>query len=113
VDHRLSSNFPLDGRAATCYNGIKMTNTMTFAAEFSSAFASAPGARNNYVLLADLRAALPQYDRATFDLALRALRVAKAYSLDSADGRHVALTPAQRAAGIQECGDNLVYCARR
>lgn len=86
----------------------------TFSAQaFEAAFEAAPGYRHNYVLLADLRAAMPGVSRAAFDAGLNDLRRAKAFSLDSADGRHVQLTPAQLEAGIRECGSNLVYCARR
>lgn len=83
-----------------------------FTAEsFRAAFSSAPGHHMNYVLLADLRAAMG-CTREAFDLGLRSLRIAKEFSLDSADGMHVKLTDAQRADGIMECGSNLVYCQK-
>lgn len=68
---------------------------------------------NNYVLLHDLRRALPTVSREAFDAGLNQLRRAKVFSLDSADGRHVKLSEEQRDAGIREAGSNLVYAQRR
>ena len=68
---------------------------------------------NNYVLLHDLRRALPDIDRTEFDSRLKELRLAKQFTLDSPDGRHVRLTPEQLDAGIREGSSNLVYVARR
>jgi hypothetical protein len=68
---------------------------------------------NNYVLLHDLRRAMPEIERAEFDSRLRELRVARLFTLDSPDGRHVRLTPEQLDAGIREGSSNLVYVARR
>ena len=68
---------------------------------------------HNYVLVYDLRQALPDLSRAEFDAALNHLRRQKLYSMDSADGRHVRLSAPQREAGIQEAGSNLVYVQRR
>lgn len=67
---------------------------------------------SNYALLFDLRVALPELDRGAFDAAVRELRLADMLSLDSSDGRHRRLTAEQRAAGIQECGSNLVLAQR-
>lgn len=69
--------------------------------------------KHNYVLLHDLRRRLSQIPRPDFDRGLNELRRSKAYSLDSADGRHVRLTPEQQEAGIREAGSLLVYVARR
>lgn len=67
----------------------------------------------NYVLVYDLRRALPQVSRSVFDFSLNNLRRMKILTMDSADGRHVRLSDAQRDAGIREAGTNLVYVARR
>lgn len=90
-------------------------NPGDFETEFNDAFDALDirAGRNNYVLLYDLRQALPGYGRSAFDAELRKLRVAKQFSLDSADGRHVHLSDEQLAGGIQEAGSNLVYVARR
>jgi hypothetical protein len=69
--------------------------------------------RHNYVLLHDLRKRLSAIPRPDFDRGLNELRRSELYSLDSADGRHVRLTPEQREAGIREAGSLLVYVARR
>jgi hypothetical protein len=68
---------------------------------------------NNYVLLHDLRRALPEIDRTEFDNRLKELRLAKLFTLDSSDGQRVRLTPEQLDAGIREGSSNLVYVARR
>jgi len=68
---------------------------------------------HNYVLLYDLRRALPGFSRSEFDAQLNDLRRRKIFSLDSADGRHVRLSQDQRDAGIREAGSLLVYAARR
>lgn len=68
---------------------------------------------NNYVLLHDLRRALPEIDRSEFDNRLKELRLAKLFTLDSSDGQRVRLTPEQLDAGIREGSSNLVYVARR
>jgi hypothetical protein len=65
------------------------------------------------VLLHDLRRALPDIPRPEFDERLNDLRRSKLFSLDSADGRHVRLTPEQLEAGIREANSLLVYVARR
>ena len=67
---------------------------------------------NNYVLLYDMRLALPTLTRAEFDAAVNNLRRSKTLSLDSDDGRHVRLTEDERAGGIREAGSNLVYAQR-
>jgi len=86
-----------------------------FARDFARAFERLDRAsgNNNYVLLHDLRRALPDIDRTEFDSRLKELRLAKQFTLDSPDGRHVRLTPEQLDAGIREGSSNLVYVARR
>jgi hypothetical protein len=69
--------------------------------------------RRNYVLLHDLRQRLAAIPRPDFDAGLNELRRSQKYSLDSADGRHIRLTPEQIDAGIREAGSVLVYVARR
>jgi len=89
--------------------------TRDFAREFQREFERLDRAsgNNNYVLLHDLRRALPDIERAEFDSRLKELRLAKLFTLDSPDGRHVRLTPEQLDAGIREGSSNLVYVARR
>jgi len=86
-----------------------------FAREFAREFERLDRAsgNNNYVLLHDLRRALPDVERAEFDDRLKELRLAKLFTLDSPDGRHVRLTPEQLDSGIREGSSNLVYVARR
>jgi hypothetical protein len=69
--------------------------------------------RHNYVLLHDLRLALPGVPRREFDERLNDLRRNKLFSLDSADGRQMPLTAEQLEAGIREANSLLVYVARR
>lgn len=83
-----------------------------FAPRFLAAFAQIDRG-NNYVLLYDLRRALPDVPRHVFDAGVNDLRRAKVVSLDSADGRHLRLTPEQRDAGIHEAGSVLVYAQLR
>jgi hypothetical protein len=86
-----------------------------FEREFQAAFErlDIQSGNQNYVLLHDLRRALPGIPRVEFDARLNELRRNKAFSLDSADGRHVRLTPEQLDAGIREASSLLVYVARR
>jgi hypothetical protein len=90
-------------------------STRDFAGEFARAFERLDRAsgNKNYVLLHDLRRALPDIDRTEFDNRLKELRLAKVFTLDSPDGRHVRLTPEQLDAGIREGSSNLVYVARK
>ena len=90
-------------------------NSRDFARDFARAFERLDRAsgNKNYVLLHDLRRALPDVDRTEFDSRLKELRLAKQFTLDSPDGRHVRLTPEQLDAGIREGSSNLVYVARR
>lgn len=68
---------------------------------------------DNYVLLSDWRAALPELARGDFDSALDELRRDRRVSLDASDGRHDRLTEEQLAQGIEEAGQTLVYAQRR
>lgn len=87
----------------------------SFAALFAAAFSRLDKAAGgmNYVTLHALRAAMPEYTRSEFDLGLRALRVARLYTCDASDGRHVRLEAYVREAGFEEGGNWLVYVARR
>lgn len=86
-----------------------------FAHDFTRAFERLDRASgsNNFVLLHDLRRAMPDIERTEFDTRLKELRLAKLFTLDGPDGRHVRLTPEQLDAGIREGSANLVYVARR
>lgn len=90
------------------------TATATFAAEFAAAFERLRRVSHvNLVPLADLRAALPAYDRASFDRELYELRRQNLYVLDTHDGRHGKASAAQVAAAIDEGGRRYVYVCRR
>ena len=78
---------------------------------FADAFATCPGSRDNFVKLADLRAALP-LSRAEFDAQLRAERLARRFTLDKSEGNRVTLTQAEKDAGVIENGERLVYISR-
>lgn len=83
-----------------------------FEADFRAAFArlDAQGGHRNFLLLHDLRAALPQYGRTAFDRGLNGLRRRRRYTLEAAEGIHSPLSDAEKAAGIVEAGLLLVYC---
>jgi hypothetical protein len=88
---------------------------LDFAQRFAAAFGKLDretGDRN-YVLLHDLRQALPGVSRDAFDSGLAALRRERRFTLDASDGRHDRLTQEQLNAGISEAGNLLVYVARR
>jgi hypothetical protein len=89
--------------------------TADFEQAFDNAFARIDRAAGgkNYVLLLDLRRALADVDRQSFDLGLEALRRKARYSLDSADGRHERLPREALDAGVREGSSLLVYAARR
>src|SRR4029079_15080508 len=82
-----------------------------FERDFQTAFErlDLQSGKHNYVLLHDLRRALPEIPRGEFDERLNHLRRNKRFSLDSDDGRHVLLTPEQLEAGIREANSLLVY----
>lgn len=83
-----------------------------FAVAFDEAFDRlSPG--RLLVKLSDLRAALPSFDRESFDRELRALRVQGRFVLDTFDGRHGEISPLDEAAAIREAGQAFVYVARR
>ena len=89
------------------------------AASFGPKLAGAFGkidARNggtNFVKLSDLRAAMPQLSRAAFDKAFRAERQAGKWAMSPHEGVRGKLTAGEKAAGIRENGELLVYVARR
>lgn len=93
----------------------KGTSDQPFPVVFSEAFdeLDQKTGKRNYVLLHDLRQRLAMIPRPDFDAGLNELRRSQKYSLDSADGRHIRLTPEQIDAGIREAGSVLVYVARR
>lgn len=101
--------------AARAQQPAAATSREGFAREFAREFERLDRAsgNNNHVLLHDLRRALPGIGRDEFDSRLRELRLAKLFTLDSPDGRHVRLSPEQLDAGIREGSANLVYVARR
>ncbi len=67
----------------------------------------------NFVRLYELRQALPDLPRESFDAGLRDLRVRGIISLDSYEGVTGPLPPEDRDAGIREAGSLLVYASRR
>lgn len=86
----------------------------TFAAAFGQVFARLDASEGGYnlVKLLPLRLALSQYDRATFDAELHALRLARQYSLMPSEGNGITLSDPEMNAGIQEAGTRLVYCKK-
>lgn len=97
------------------FNGVGRIEVPPFPEAFGRAFdeLNQQTGRRNYVLLHDLRKRLAAIPRPDFDAGLNELRRSQKYSLDSADGRHIRLTPEQIDAGIREAGSVLVYVARR
>jgi len=83
-----------------------------FARDFEAAFRRIDKG-HNYVLLYDLRKAMPQYSHEEFNAGVNDMRRQKVLSLDSADGRHVKLTDEQLAGGIFEGDSRLQYAAYR
>src|SRR5262249_42119566 len=86
-----------------------------FAAAFRAAFQRLDRENRspNFVRLLDLRRALPQFERATFDAGLRQLRLHDEFTLSGHEGRHGPLLDEEREAGIREVGSLLVYVSRR
>src|SRR5262249_3508807 len=87
---------------------------LDFASAFEEAFRrlDAMQGAHNFVSLVELRAALPDFDRAAFDAGLHALR-GKQFTLSAAEGRH-GLTRAGLDAGIREAdGAPLLVVSRR
>ncbi|QDS94524.1 hypothetical protein FF011L_33030 [Roseimaritima multifibrata] len=66
---------------------------------------------HNFVDLASLRTALPEFSCQSFDTELRRLRIARRYRLSGAENRND-ISPAQRSAGISEAGSLLIYAQR-
>ena len=86
-----------------------------FAPAFREAFArlNQRNGGTNFVRLIELRQALPQFDRATFDSELQELRRGWEFSLEAHEGLHVQISPEERASGIPEMGTLLIYVSRR
>jgi len=93
----------------------RTARVVDFASAFDAAFQQLDQqhGRRNYLQVLDLRTALPQFDRGTFDAELRQLRLAGRYTMDSAHGGYTQLTDAQRAAGIQEGSSLMIYVSRK
>ena len=89
-------------------------DTSGFAAAFTQAFErlDAQDGGYNFVKLLQLRNALPQFSRSTFDAGLEQLRKERQFSLEASEGLLVTLTEQERAAGIIEAGRQLIYCKR-
>jgi hypothetical protein len=68
---------------------------------------------HNYVLVHDLRRALPDIPRVEFGERLNDLRRNKRFSLESADGRHVASLRSNSRRASGNPNSSLVYVARR
>lgn len=85
-----------------------------FAAQFDAAFERLDRARGNrnQVTLHELRCSLSSFSRDEFDALLNWLRRERRFTLDSSDGRQATLTAEERAAGIREGGNLLIYAAR-
>jgi hypothetical protein len=81
--------------------------------KIKAAFEKAPGAKDNFAKLVDVRRDLPGVSRPAFDANLRAMRQRGEIALDSHEGLHGAkLSRAEKTAGVKEAGSNLVYAAR-
>lgn len=104
---------------ATPIHESSLTHHEPLQREFAEAFREAfeqldrDNGSTNFVTLADLRRALPEFDRVAFDAGLRQLRIDGQFSLDSHEGQTGSLTPEEREAGVQEAGSLLVYVSRR
>jgi hypothetical protein len=85
-----------------------------FAAAFDRAFArlDRENGDRNFLSFVALRQALSGVQRVAFDAGLDELRRAGKYTLSSAEGRH-GITDTERAAGIREDGQLLLYVSRR
>lgn len=91
-----------------------MPRAQGFAQDFRAAFTRLrQAARVNLVTLSSLRAALPQYDRGTFDRELYELRRANLFVMESYDGRHGKPSAAEIAAAIDEHGRRYIYVCQR
>jgi hypothetical protein len=96
---------------ANPHAGVERETTSNFASLFTHAFCQLDHARHNHVSLVKLREAIP-FDRAAFDAGLQELRRSGQYFLQAAEGRH-GLSDAERAAGLEEHGQLLLYVSRR
>lgn len=81
-----------------------------FSARFRMAFAKLDrdNGSHNFVSLVDLRRDLACFSREVFDEGLRQLRIAREFSLSTAEGRY-GISEEQRDAGINEGGRLLLY----
>jgi hypothetical protein len=82
-----------------------------FEQRFDEAFRRLDRGGDNLVSLVDLRREVRE-ERATFDAELNHLRRAGRYSLSGAEGRH-GIGPEEKAAGIIEGGNLLLYVSRK
>jgi hypothetical protein len=81
--------------------------------KMDEAFSKAPGARDNHVSLASLRATMPHLSKEEFVAVVNKGRDEGKYSLDSFEGRVRPMTVAEREAAIVESGTPLVWISRR
>jgi hypothetical protein len=81
--------------------------------KMAEAFTKAPGARDNHVSLASLRATMPHLSKDEFVAVVNRGRDEGKYSLDSFEGRVRPMTAAEREAAIVEKGTPLVWISRR
>jgi hypothetical protein len=75
-------------------------------------FDRAPGAKGNFVALADLHKTMPHLSRQEFVAVVNKGRDEGKYSLDSSEGRF-SPTAETKAAAITEGGSKLLYISRR
>ncbi len=85
-----------------------------FATRFESVFSLLDRERgsHNFVKLSDLRTALPEFDRPTFDRGVWLLRKERRFTANSSDGNYEQLSPEDRSAGIREGDSLLIYISR-
>ncbi len=106
------------GEASTACDGAPQPAAAADRADFAQLFddafrrLEANQRTGNYVSLKDLRAALPAFDRVTFDAELRKLREARRYTLSAAEGRQ-GITREEQEAGVVEDGALLLHVSRR
>ena len=102
-------------QAAQASRIAAQANFADFAEAFRQAFTRLDrrNGGNNFVRLLELRQALPQFDRATFDAGLNQLRRQWEFSLEAHEGLHVQISPEERESGIPEMGTLLIYVSRR
>ncbi|MCA9048177.1 MAG: hypothetical protein KDA89_05580 [Planctomycetaceae bacterium] len=91
------------------------TTASSFAQDFIKAFEHLDRAsgHRNYLKLLDLRRELGQYDRPQFDAGILDLCRTRQFWLESSEGSMVRLSEDEKAAGIMDGGNLLIYCRRR